>query len=80
MKQLSRSVLFVNSNPKNEQIAVLKSKDMLNQLDTNVFQKNLIDSYQHRLGELHSRCLAEFAAIFVSNYQSSNDNEYAYRK
>ena len=40
MKQLSRSVVFVNTNPKHEWIAVFKDKNLLNQLDendTNVF-------------------------------------------
>ena len=49
MKQLSRSVVFVDTNPKNERIAVLKDKSTLDQLDeddTNVFQKSLIDRYQ----------------------------------
>ena len=71
MKQLSRSVVFVDTNPKNERIAVLKGKQILNQLeddDTNVFQKSLIDRYQHRPQELQSMCLAEFAATFVTNY------------
>ena len=71
MKQLSRSVVFVDTNPKNERIAVLKGKQILSQLDdddTNVFQKSLIDRYQHRPQELQSMCLAEFAATFVTNY------------
>ena len=33
MKQLSRSVVFVDTNPKNERIAVLKDKNALDQLD-----------------------------------------------
>ena len=32
MKQLSRSVVFVNTNPKHERIAVLKNNDSLSQL------------------------------------------------
>ena len=71
MKQLSRSVVFINTNPKHERIAMLKSKDMLSQLDdddTNVFNKSLsIDRYQHRPRELQFMCLAEFAATFVTN-------------
>ena len=72
MKQLSRSVVFVNTNPKHERIAVLKSHDSLSQLnddDTNVFQKSLIDRYQHRPQQLNSMCLAEFAATYVTNYK-----------
>ena len=78
MKQLSRSVVFVDTNPKNERIAVLKDKDTLDQLhddDTNVFQKSLIDRYQHRPREVQSMCLAEFAATYVTNYQHSDDSE-----
>ena len=72
MKQLSRSVVFVDTNPKNERIAVLKSNESLSQLDdsdTNVFQKSLIDRYQHRPRELQSMCLAEFAAKYVVKYE-----------
>ena len=72
MKQLSRSVVFVDTNPKHERIAVLKNPDFLNQLeddDTNVFQKYLIDRYQHRPQQLASMCLAEFAATYVTNYK-----------
>ena len=72
MKQLSRSVVSVDTNPKNERIAVLKNNDSLSQLnddDTNVFQKSLIDRYQHRPQQLKSMCLAEFAATYVVNYK-----------
>ena len=72
MKQLSRSVLFVDTNPKSERIAVLKYNASLSQPednDTNVFQKSLIDRYQHRPQALSSMCLAEFAATYVVNYE-----------
>ena len=76
MKQLSRSVVFVDTNPKQERIAVLKSNESLSQLDdsdTNVFQKSLIDRYQHRPRELQSMCLAEFAAKYVVKYERDDD-------
>ena len=76
MKQLSRSVVFVDTNPKKERIAVLKDKSTLDQLDdddTNVFQKSLIDRHQHRPTQLQSMCLAEFAATYVTNYQHTDD-------
>ena len=72
MKQLSRSVLFVNTNPKYERIGVLNNNDSLSQLnddDTDVFQKSLIDRYQHRPQQLNSMCLAEFAATYVVDYK-----------
>ena len=77
MKQLTRSVVFVDTNPKNERIAVLKGKDSLNELnddDTDVFQKSLIDRYQHRPQQLRSMCLAEFAANYVVNYKPDDSN------
>ncbi len=71
MKQLSRSVIFVNTNLKNERIAVLKSSNELNQLDddeTDVFQKSFVDRYQHRPREIQSMCFAEFAASYTVKY------------
>ena len=75
MKQLSRSVVFVDTNPQNERIAVLKDNASLTQLednDTNVFQKSLIDRYQHRPQALSSMCLAEFAATYVVKYERND--------
>ena len=75
MKQLSRSVVFVDTNPKSERIAVLKDSASLSQLedtDTNVFQKSLIDRYHHRPQSLNSMCLAEFAATYTVNYECNN--------
>ena len=69
MKQLTRSV---DTNPKQDRIAVLKDNTALSQLsddDTNVFQKSLIDRYQHRPKQLNFMCLAEFAATYVTNYK-----------
>ena len=51
MKQLSRSVAFVDTNPKHERTAVLKNTAAIEQLeddDDDMFQKHLIDRYQHR--------------------------------
>ncbi len=45
MKQLSRAVVFVDTNPNSERIAVLKDSATLRQLDdddTGVFQKALL--------------------------------------
>ena len=40
-----------------------------------VFQKSLINRYEHRPQELRSMCLAEFAATFVTNYQQKDDDD-----
>ena len=69
MKQLSRSVVFVDTNPKHERIAVLKTNDSLSQLDDDDTQKSLIDRYQHRPQQLSSMCLAKYAGIYVTNYK-----------
>ena len=62
----------MDTNQKHERIVILKNKNVLSELDdtdTDVFQKSLIDRYMHRPRELQSMCLAEFAATFVANYQ-----------
>ena len=78
MKQLSRSVVFVDTNPKSERVAVLKDNATLQKLhndDTNVFKKSLIDRYQHRPPELQSMCLADFAATYVTDYRHKDDDD-----
>ena len=39
---------------------------------TDVFHKSLIDRYTHWPRELHDMCLAEFAAMFVTNYRGDD--------
>ena len=77
MKQLSRTVLFVDTNPKHDRIAVLKDNESLSRLDdddTNVFQKSLVERYQHRPRHLQNMCLAEFGATFAVVYKPSDDS------
>lgn len=48
MKHLICAVVFTNTTPKDERIAVLKDKKTLDELadnDTNVFQKSLVERY-----------------------------------
>ena len=77
MKQLSRSVVFVDTSRKDERIALLKDSKALKDLpddDTNVFQKSLIDRYQHRPQHLQSMCLTEFAAIYTTDYKADGND------
>ena len=70
--------MFVDTNPKSERIAVLKDNASLSRMDendTNVFQKSLIDRYQHRPQDLQSMCIAEFAATYVVKYSKSDESE-----
>ena len=78
MKHLSRSVVFFGTNPKNQRSAVLKSIDVLKQLDqedTNVFEKSLVDRYQHRPRSIQSMCLAEFTATYVVQHKKDNEEQ-----
>ena len=57
---------------------MLKDAKKLQELDdddTNVFQKSLVDRYQHRPQELQSMCLREFAATFTISYQRIQDDD-----
>ena len=69
--------MLIRTNPKQERIAVLKQSTALSQLHdddtTDVYQKGLIDRYQHRPEELKSMCLAEFAATYVTKYHQPSD-------
>ena len=79
MKQLSRAVVFVDTNVKKDRIAVLKGRDAIDQLDgddSDVFQKSLVDRYRHRPEQLQNMCLAEFAASYSTCYNKKNDEVY----
>ena len=79
MKQLSRAVVFVDTNVKKDRIAVLKGREAIDQLDgddTDVFQKSLVDRYKHRPEQLKDMCLAEFAASYSTCYNSKDDEVY----
>ena len=78
MKQLSRTVVFVDTNPKSNRIGVLKDLNTISKLednDDNVFQKSLIDRYEHRPHSLDSMCLAEFAANYVTSYKNDDNDD-----
>ena len=78
MKQLSRTVVFVDTSPKNNRIGVLKDLNAISQLDDDdiqMFQKILIDRYEHRPHTLDSICLAEFAANYVTSYKYEDNDD-----
>ena len=57
MKQLSRSVVFLNTNVATERISVLKPQqhlEMMHDEDEDVFHKSMIDRYIHRPLKLES--------------------------
>ena len=75
MKLLSRSVVFVDTNPKKDRISALKDSAALSQLDDDDTKKNLVGRYTHRPRDLHYMCLAEFASPFVTNYQKTEESD-----
>ena len=69
--------MFVDTNAKKDRIAVLKSADDISKLDgddPDVFQKSLVDRYQHRPVQLSNMCLAEFAATYSTDYKPRDDD------
>ena len=53
----------------------LNAISQLHDDDTNVFQKSLIDRYEHRPHTLDSMCLAEFAANYVTSYKYEDNDD-----
>ena len=67
MHGLSRAVQFVDVNSSKTRIGVLRKQEELKQLDdndTNVFLKSLMDRYKHRPSSLNVLSLADFAALY----------------
>ena len=78
MKKLSRSVVFVNTDPRNERIAVLKTKDQLENKhkdDEDIFQTSLVDRYIARPIVTENVCFADFAAKYVTRYTNKDDTD-----
>ena len=78
LKRVSKSVVFIDTHKKDERIAVLKHSFSLCDLDdddTDVFRRSLIERYQHRPQCLRSMCLVEFAANHATDYRVSEDDD-----
>ena len=74
IKQLSRAVVFVDTNPPHERIGVFKGFTTISQLDDdqNVFHKSLMKDMN--IGHIpNNMCLAEFAANYCTSHQCSDD-------
>ena len=79
MKKSSKMVIFVNTNPPEKRISMMKSSKKLENLedgDENIFETSLIDRYVARPSNLEDLCLAEFAAWYTpSRHQNSTLTE-----
>ncbi|KAJ8050261.1 hypothetical protein HOLleu_03395 [Holothuria leucospilota] len=70
----TRSILFINTSPPDERTFLIKSSEMLKQMDhddTNIESSN-IDRYKRRPKLLRKWCLADYAAKFIITYPSKN--------
>ena len=72
----SRSTVFINTNRPENRISMVKSDEVLQQLELDskdVFVQGLIDTYINRPDEMQNVCLADFASLYnVSKKQTSN--------
>jgi hypothetical protein len=72
----SRSTVFINTNRPENRISMLKSDEILQQLDPDskdVFVQGLIDTYINRPEQMKNVCLADFASMYnVSKKQTYN--------
>ena len=74
LKKSSRHVLFLNTNPPEERIYLLKSNlDKLKD-DEEVAESNLITRYVNRSPQIESVCLADYAALYDGIAAPRTDN------
>jgi len=65
----SRTVVFVNTAPKEKRVSMLKPLSVLQDMpddDENIFRTSLLDRYSSHPHELENICLAEFAANYTT--------------
>ena len=78
LKRQSRTVVFINTDPKNERATMTKPMSAINSLeddDEDLYQTSLIDRYAARPDSLKNMCLAEFAANYTADSFSLGDDD-----
>ena len=81
LSKSSRQVIFINTSPRQERVAMLKRKEHLKQLppdSEDVYMESIIQKYCRRLESLENVCLAEFAACHYrasKNYNLNDDDD-----
>ena len=76
LKQLSRKVLFINTDFKKDRVGIFKKAEVLAALDDgdeNISQTSLIDRYAARPPMLEDMCLAEFVANYSTSYNLKDE-------
>ena len=73
MKQLSRSVIFINTNILSKRIGLLKHLEAMNDDDEDIFQRSILDRYIHRPPELEQMSYAANYTVVRCN-ENEEDN------
>ena len=81
LKKLSRKCVFINTDPKNERLAMTKPLSSIENLENDeedLYLKSLIDRYAARPNKLENMCLAEFVAKYDVKYSQKleDDNDH----
>ena len=81
LRKCSRTILFINTNTKDARVSLVLPLQRLHNLDendTNVCVKNLIDKYEARPDDLDNMTLADFAAeyTYTKSNETSSENEF----
>ena len=78
LKRQSRTVVFINTDPKKERATLTKPMSAINSLeddDEDLYQTSLIDRYAARPDSLENMCLAEFAANYTADSFTLGDDD-----
>jgi PIF1-like helicase/Helitron helicase-like domain at N-terminus len=78
MVMKSRSCIFINTDPLEEQSRILKSNKDLTEMDTddsNIFKKSLTEQYMSRVKSLENVCFAYYAAKYAKHTDIDEEND-----
>ena len=78
LRQSNVDVLFIQTDPKDNRIRILKSKKKLEKLDDDdqdIYENSIHDYYASRPDNMENICLAEFAANYTRRSQSQYQEE-----
>ncbi|XP_011313417.1 uncharacterized protein [Fopius arisanus] len=77
----SRSVIFINTSPKNQRVRIFKSQKHLVSLDEDsidIYTQNILEKYEQRILTLENLCWADFAAcnVIKSKINEERDDDH----
>jgi hypothetical protein len=83
MRKSSRQVVFVNTNPPEDRVFLLKPQNVIDNLkddEENIQASSLIDKYEKRPDSLENICLADFACWYDSRKLPSQTHKVPKKK